>query len=120
MNTVKAYPNTNDPLWPEYRDENGTVIDPWADSPRRYGWNTSDIIPSSDMSFRDFLYDTSSFDDTNYGWPAALEFDEYPTQIQCAPCFVYVHPKPHVLAMADSSSDKFIYGLSSIWGDVYE
>jgi LysM repeat protein len=63
------------------------------------------MVPGGGDSFQDYLYDEYPIvDDTNYGWPEVLEFDEYPLEIQCSPCFI----------------DKFKYGLSSKWGDVFD
>ena len=38
--------------------------------------------------------------DDNYGWPLPLEFDEYPTEIQCSSCFLYVLPDSFITFMS--------------------
>jgi len=42
--------------------------------------------------------------DLRHSWPYALNYDEYPNQIQCSSCFL----------------QKFQYGITSAWGNVYE
>ncbi|RMZ76860.1 hypothetical protein DV738_g4695, partial [Chaetothyriales sp. CBS 135597] len=105
QHTTKVYPRTTDPDWPDLVDENGTAIDPFEDSPYRYAQPPSSIIPGGGDAFQDYLHiEGPVVDDTNYGWAEALEFDEFPLEIQCSPCFI----------------DKFKYGLSSRWGDAFD
>ncbi|KAJ8611838.1 hypothetical protein MRB53_037751 [Persea americana] len=57
------------------------------------------------MAALDYYYErTAMIADDNYGWPEALEYDEYLLEIQCSSCWI----------------DKFIYGYTSDWGDDWE
>jgi len=103
--TTKLYPRTSDPSWPDYVDENGTAVDPFVDSFYRYARPAGSIVPGGTDAFQDYLRDEDpTGEDLNYGWPEILEFDEFPLEVQCSSCFI----------------DKFKYGLSSTWGDVFD
>jgi hypothetical protein len=45
------------------------------------------------MAALDYYVDRPDpIDDDNYGWYEPLEFDEYPLEIQCSSCFLFVSP----------------------------
>jgi len=51
-----------------------------------------------------YVYAGGPRSQANFGWPEALESDEYPLEIQCSKCFV----------------DRFVLGYSSVYGSSYE
>jgi hypothetical protein len=86
--TTKCYYDSREGYWEIYTDEDGNCTSPydffWYDA-------TDPIAPSGQMGAEDYYYDkTDPINDDNYGWPDPLEFDEYPLEIQCSSCFLFV------------------------------
>ena|SRR6266498_1354477 len=92
-NTYKVYPDFSNHGWAPAVDVDGTLLD---DFPVQ---NATGPIPNSpddsEMTAIDYYeIGPDIFDDTNYGWPASLEYDEYPLEIRCLSCFlsaIHVH-----------------------------
>ncbi|ESZ92887.1 hypothetical protein SBOR_6750 [Sclerotinia borealis F-4128] len=77
VNPQKCYLDSSQGVWEHLTDENGTCIEP--------DWEELD-------------------NDDNYGWVSALDFDEYPLEIQCSSCFL----------------QKFKVGYESAWGNTWD
>lgn len=56
------------------------------------------------LNGQDYFSDAISMDWQGHGWPEALEYDEYPLEIQCSECFLAQYKQ----------------GIESQWGEVYE
>lgn len=63
-----------------------------------YGLNLSVMLG------QDYYQDGISMDYEGHGWPTALEYDEYPLEIQCSECFLA----------------QYKLGIESQWGEVYD
>lgn len=57
-----------------------------------------------DLSGQDYYQDGLNLSYIGHGWPEALEYDEYPIEIQCSECFLA----------------QYRLGIESQWGEVYE
>ncbi|KAH8799634.1 hypothetical protein F5884DRAFT_111945 [Xylogone sp. PMI_703] len=100
--TTKLYP---DPLnnWEVATDVDGTPIE----RPRKIQVNASDLqwdLPPAGEDYYIQRPTNITLDDSNYGWYQALEYDEYPLEIQCSSCFL----------------NKFLLGIESQYGDIYD
>jgi hypothetical protein len=55
-----------------------------------YLWQGHNAVPWS-IEAEDYFYNKPDpIEDDNFGWPEPLEFDEYPLEIQCSSCFLFV------------------------------
>lgn len=89
VNPPKCYLDSSQYVWEHLTDENGICIEP--------DWDELDSVFDTsgrdEMSAMDYYADAAEpIDDDNYGWVGALDFDEYPLEIQCSSCFLYVLP----------------------------
>ena len=87
-NTYKCYFDAQADHWEYTQDENGTCYNPFD----FFVWpNATDSSGSSHLAALDYYMNRGEpIDDDNYGWPLPLEFDEYPIEIQCSSCFLWV------------------------------
>ena len=87
-NTFKEYIDIDSGAWGPLLDVNDTFIYPYDD----YFWiNASDVTADLTPVALDYFYDRPDpIDDDNYGWTLPLHYDEYPLEIQCSQCFLYV------------------------------
>ncbi|TGO09352.1 hypothetical protein BTUL_0169g00060 [Botrytis tulipae] len=81
-------------VWEYLTNENGTCTEPdWEELDSVF-----DISRRDDMSAMDYYVNAADpIDDDNYGWISALDFDEYPLEIQCSSCFLNLKPDIKVL-----------------------
>ncbi|KUI66076.1 hypothetical protein VM1G_02487 [Cytospora mali] len=102
MYTNKTYPNFDDD--PDNgtptEDIDGNLVDNSNPSPSfsDYGLNLSVMLG------QDYYQDGISMDYQGHGWPTALDYDEYPLEIQCSECFLA----------------QYKLGIESQWGEVYD
>lgn len=91
--TTKCYFDAQDEYWSYLVDGNGTCYSDFD-----FEWsNASDSAGSTAMSAVDYYAQQGDpIDDDNYGWPLPLEFDEYPLEIQCSSCFLFVYAGPYI------------------------
>ncbi|PQE11550.1 Chitin- type 1 protein [Rutstroemia sp. NJR-2017a WRK4] len=84
-NTQKCYLDSSQGFWQHMTDENGACIEPdWEELNSVF-----DTSGREEMSAIDYYVDAADpIDDDNYGWVDALDFDEYPLEIQCSSCFL--------------------------------
>jgi hypothetical protein len=70
--------------WDYVTDEQGNCTFPFENI-----WpNASNVAKPGQMAAMDYYKKVPDpIDDDNYGWPEPLEYDEYPTEIQCSSCF---------------------------------
>lgn len=100
--TNKTYPNFDDD--PDNgtpsQDPDGNLVDNSDPSPSfsDYGLNLTVMLG------QDYYQDGVSMDYEGHGWPTALEYDEYPLEIQCSECFLA----------------QYRLGIESQWGEVYD
>ncbi|KUI60197.1 hypothetical protein VP1G_07396 [Cytospora mali] len=81
-------------------DIDGNLVDNSDPSPSfsDYGLNLSVMLG------QDYYQDGISMDYQGHGWPTALDYDEYPLEIQCSECFLA----------------QYKLGIESQWGEVYD
>lgn len=81
-------------------DSDGNLVDNSDPAPTfsDYGLNLSVMLG------QDFYQDGISMDYQGHGWPTALDYDEYPLEIQCSECFLA----------------QYRLGIESQWGEVYD
>ena len=102
VNPPKTYYDISSGSWDPYTDLNGTLASPYD-----YDiWlNASAVGSTGQMTGLDYYVQRPlPSDDSNYGWTAPLDADEYPLEIQCSSCF----------------TQRFLYGMGSRWGDVWD
>ncbi|KAI1755045.1 hypothetical protein F4782DRAFT_489763 [Xylaria castorea] len=100
MFTNKTYPDfNNSPDGSPREDLDGNPIDDSDTSPvfQSYGLEL-------DLSGQDYYQDGIQLDWEGHGWPEALEYDEYPLEIQCSECFLA----------------QYQFGIESRWEEVYD
>ena len=87
QNTTKCYFDLSEGYWGYILDYDGTCLSPFNDD-----WvNATDAIGATQMAALDYyVTQPEPINDDNYGWYDALEFDEYPLEIQCSSCFLLV------------------------------
>ncbi|KAA8564642.1 hypothetical protein MFRU_013g01880 [Monilinia fructicola] len=101
VNPPKCYLDSSQYVWEHLTDENGICIEP--------DWDELDSVFDTsgrdEMSAMDYYADAAEpIDDDNYGWVGALDFDEYPLEIQCSSCFL----------------QNFKAGYESPWGNTWD
>ncbi|KAH8680170.1 hypothetical protein BGZ61DRAFT_65432 [Ilyonectria robusta] len=98
--TKKAYPNwvDNEDGSPTL-DEDGELLDDSADR-----LNFQHFGQDLGWSATDYYMEGLSLDWIGHGWNEALEYDEYPLEIQCSECFLAQHR----------------HGIESNWGEMFE
>ncbi|PQE12847.1 Peptidoglycan-binding Lysin subgroup protein [Rutstroemia sp. NJR-2017a BBW] len=86
-NTQKCYLDSSQGFWQHITDENGACIEPdWEELNSVFATSGRE-----EMSAIDYYVDAADpVDDDNYGWVDALDFDEYPLEIQCSSCFLEI------------------------------
>jgi len=102
--TLKCYPEVHEsePYW--ITNGNGTCYSDGLFTTDQF-INVTNQPYSGQMQSFDYYYERSGMiADDNYGWPVALEYDEYPLEVQCSSCWI----------------NKFVYGYNNTWGDVWE
>ncbi|KAF7884808.1 hypothetical protein EAF00_010626 [Botryotinia globosa] len=101
VNPQKCYLDSTQGVWEHLTDENGTCTEPdWEELDSVF-----DTSGRDDMSAMDYYVNAADpIDDDNYGWISALDFDEYPLEIQCSSCFL----------------QKFKAGYESAWGNTWD
>lgn len=100
MFTNKTYPDFNDnPNGSPREDLDGNLFDDSDPLPvfQSYGLEL-------DLTGQDYYQDGIQLNWEGHGWPEALEYDEYPLEIQCSECFLA----------------QYRFGIESQWGEVYE
>lgn len=100
MFTNKTYPDfDNSPDGSPREDVDGNLIDDSDASPvfQSYGLEL-------DLTGQDYYQDGILLNREGHGWPEALEYDEYPLEIQCSECFLA----------------QYRFGIESQWGEVYD
>lgn len=84
--TNKCYIDVSIGSWSYSTDFNGTCTEPFT-----FSWDNATDTQLSQMAALDYYVDRPDpIDDDNYGWYEPLEFDEYPLEIQCSSCFLFV------------------------------
>lgn len=87
VNPQKCYLDSTQGVWEHLTNENGACTEP----DREELDSVFDTSGRDDMSAMDYYVNAADpIDDDNYGWISALDFDEYPLEIQCSSCFLYV------------------------------
>ncbi|KAH6967951.1 hypothetical protein BKA56DRAFT_597454 [Ilyonectria sp. MPI-CAGE-AT-0026] len=98
--TNKAYPN-----WVDNEDgsptlgEDGELLDDSADR-----LNFQHFGQDLEWSATDYYTEGLSLDWMGHGWNEALEYDEYPLEIQCSECFLA----------------QYRHGIESYWGEMFD
>ena len=69
-------------------DEFGECSEPFD-----FEFQKASKVRGGQLKAEDYFTETESpIDDDNFGWPEPLEYDEYPLEIQCSTCALYVFP----------------------------
>ncbi|KAI1115461.1 hypothetical protein F5Y14DRAFT_460583 [Nemania sp. NC0429] len=98
--TNKTYPDfTNNPDGSPGEDGDGNPIDDSDESPVFQSYPLE-----LDQTGQDYYQDGIPLNWTGHGWLAALEYDEYPLEIQCSECFLA----------------QYRFGIESRWGEVFD
>lgn len=98
--TNKTYPNfqDNDDGSPS-EDEDGNLVD-LSEELQAF----TDYGLELDPSGQNYYQEGISVNYTGHGWPTALEYDEYPLEIQCSECFLA----------------QYKLGIESQWGEPFD
>jgi hypothetical protein len=101
-NTDKIYPDFSEGSYGDpVQDIDGTYIDQ-SDEPIEWpAWAAELQLEDSGA---DYFMEPISPDWQAHGYDGALEYDEYPLEIQCSECFLA----------------RYKLGIGSLWGEVYE
>lgn len=101
--TNKTYPNwVDDPFeGAPLLDADGNIVENPFNDPPVFTWTN---ITDMDWTGKDYFVPATADDSLIWGTTEMLEYDEFPLQIQCSSCFL----------------DRFILGIQSQWGEVYE
>jgi hypothetical protein len=117
-NTSKCYFDYTDNYTDPVLDVNNLCFNP---SDYTGPVNASQYPQPPGMAATDFFANrAATIDDGNYGWSAELGADEYPLEIQCSSCFLYVDNSHEVTRLADLTRQRFIYGKTNRWGSIWE
>jgi hypothetical protein len=102
-NVEKLYPDFSDGNWngSPAEDVDGNLLDQ-SDDPISWPASASDLDLKD--AGEDYFLDPISPNWRGHGYDSALEYDEYPLEIQCSTCFLA----------------QYRHGIESKWGEVYE
>ena len=85
--TNKCYYDAYLGYWEYVQDADGNCLDPFEFEFQ----DASSMIGLQQLAALDYYYERPDpIDDDNYGWYDSLEWDEYPLEIQCSSCFLWV------------------------------
>ena len=106
-NTYKIYPDFSNNEGLDYVFPNGTSLPlEWIAPSTQFNGpdQQNNATVQGNLAGPDWYYDRSGVTYSNHGYHLALNWDEYPTQIQCSSCFL----------------QKFEYGITSPWGNIWD
>lgn len=84
--TNKTYPDLSTGGWAPPTDVDGTLLNTFATD----NFISAANVPAGQPQAADYWTTVPpAIDDSNYGWNASLEYDEYPLGIQCSSCWMY-------------------------------
>lgn len=86
VNTNKCYYDISQGQWDIHVDGVNECSEPFD-----FQFRKASEVRGGQLKAVDYFIEWGDpIDDDNYGWPEPLEYDEYPLEIQCSSCALYV------------------------------